>query len=184
MSVNTLYPMTAVILHWQNSIEIREAYAAYVSWSAPRNLGNSGPLFFKASFSSSHQLLVPHQLGKSIGKKHPTERRPTPSQTHFHRNRRRIWVYTCMVKIQYIDSFCLGGSGSRTSSVLSRLHFSCKRMLSFKMTIKHDASSWQHKELREPSGLVLIVQNSEKKHNKQVNRYTVVTQICNLSLKL
>lgn len=106
VNVNALYPMAAVILHRQNSIEIRKDL-----------------------------------------------------------------VYTSKVSKNPIDSFCLGGSGSTTFSVLSRYHFSCKRMLSFKMTIKYDASSWQHKELREPLGL-LTVDSSKIKNNKkqEVNR--------------
>lgn len=107
MYVNTLYPMTAVILHWQNSIE------AYVSWSALRNFGN--PV---------HTSYLYHtNLASQLEKKSQLKGRPTPSQTQFHLGR----------------------------------------------------------------ALLLIVQKSDKKkttNNKQVNRYTVVTQIYHLSPKL
>ena len=75
MYVNTLYPMTAVILHWQNSIE------AYVSWSALRNFGN--PV---------HTSCLYHTNLASQLEKKPTERRPTPSQTQFHLGRALLLI--------------------------------------------------------------------------------------------
>lgn len=73
----------------------------------------------------------------------------------------------------------LGCSASRTFGVFS-LQFSCKHhLVNFKMTIKHSAFSWSHRELREQVVfLLLIVQKSAK--SKSIDSLSHKLRILNI----